>query len=420
MIVTFKQNFTEEDVEKVKASFQEMGFEDIKIVKCHNCNFPVQLWKAKGIHTVISGGTGVKAGSGGGTGTVGESYSLNFISKIPPHHWERPSNQSTGEKYFQTKQDVVIVAVLDTGIDPYIVDTDYVSESLENKPGFECFGDLGSGWNFVNDNGDIEDDSPGRHGSLVTQFIINEFKKSSTKTVKIIPLKTHNFKGQGDLFHILCAIYYATAKGANIINASWGFYYYQDDRIELLDTIMNMLKEHGILFVTAAGNQSYDDDLIASKMYYSRHSTYPTPFQLRNLAVHQFLPACLSVSDNNLITVTTTDGKQVASTENYSNIFVDVGVMADKHEDGDLWFKIPFEQTNGEAYVRGSSFATAIATGIIGANCDKNLYKQNSITKKTFINHLLTIPHNLANASLCKKVPALNQMLIKDGICLQK
>jgi len=419
IIVSFEEVPTKEQIEIVKGYFHKMGIKDIKINTCDNCELPVQLWQAENIHTIISGKT-IKAGSGPGTGTVGEHYSLNFLSEIPYHNWDKSAKQTyKAEK--STLKEVVTIAVLDTGIDPFIVDQGYIAHDLQNQPGNECFAEVQNGWNFVDNNADIEDDNPGRHGSLVTQFIINEFKKSEDRTVRIIPLKTHDRNGEGDLFKIFCAAFYAIAKGAQIINASWGFYYYESLPYEPLKILIDVLHNKGILLVTAAGNQDKSDDRIAEEIYrIKHHGGHLNAFQLRDLAIHQFLPACLSNTEANLITVTTTDGVNVAPTENHSNAFVDIGVIADKNQNEDLWFNVPFEQSSAGAVVRGSSFATAIATGIIGANCGSELYTANTINKQLFIAKLFEITRNIAGSDLCTKHAGLSQRLIKNGVCIQK
>ncbi|MEN0053885.1 MAG: S8 family serine peptidase [Mucilaginibacter sp.] len=417
LIVRFNNTPSDTEEEAVMGYFKQMGYSKIKVFRYSNCPLPVQLWEADGIDTVVSG-KGVKAGTGPGTQTVGENYSLNFLSKIPNLSWNQPGQKSSIEAPAD-KKEVVKVAVLDTGIDPFIVEPGYVGTNMENKPGYECFSDSPNGWNFINDSSDIEDDNPGRHGSLVTQFIINEFKKSPDKTVQIIPLKTHDSNGHGDLFKIFCAVYYAIAKGAKIINASWGFYYYEDEPLSQLNELIDILRQEGILFVTAAGNQSDADDTIA-KAILAQRGINPTPSQLRNLAIHQFMPANLSEEAQNLITVTTSDGDIVSATENYSNVYVDMGVIADKAEDGSLVFEVPFKQIGPAEHIGGSSFATAIATGIIGANCDTGLYIPKKVNKQSFIDDLFVASENAGAAGLCQKFPALEDDLIKDGICVLK
>ncbi|HEY4323670.1 MAG TPA: S8 family serine peptidase [Mucilaginibacter sp.] len=417
IIVTFQTKngkVDEKHIEKVKHFFHKHGVKNIKIQKCDNCELPVQLWSAEGIEVVVAG---VRAGTGGNPNLVGESYSLNFLSNIPANNWGQSDHLLTVGKSVRSNR-AVKIAVLDTGIDPFIVDKGYTSDDLQNTDECECYKDyVSEGWNFFANNRDIEDDDPARHGSLVTQFIINEFKNVADRTLTIIPVKTHDKDGQSDLFKIYCAIYYAIAKGANIINASWGFYYYDDLPIEPLNSVITTLKEKGVLFVTAAGNKlSVQDDSFAAAICRLRNHFNPLPFQLRDLALHQFLPANLSQENTNVITVTTTNGLGVAFTENHSNVFVDLGVIADETDaDNDLSFKVPFKQTGGgpPATVKGSSFATAIATGVIGANCDLNLYAHNLINKESFISELI-------EKRVGQIFPDLQSELVKNGVCIRK
>ena len=108
------------------------------------------------------------------------------------------------------------------------------------------------------------------HGTLVSQYIINEFATSQNKAVELMALKTHDKDGRGDLFSSICAIHYAMEKGAQIINASWGFYYYEDGPHPYLNNLItNVLREKGILFVAAAGNKIDDQDVFARQSIFS-------------------------------------------------------------------------------------------------------------------------------------------------------
>jgi hypothetical protein len=421
LIVTFKEKPSEKDIKEIKKSFHDKGIGQIRVVKCECCcDLTIQLWLAEDIHTVISGKV-VSGGGGLDTGTVGESYSLNFLSKIPHHNWEPTNNILTKFKTVENKiDDVILVAVLDTGIDMKIVEQRYVGNDLIHESG-ECFKNSNKGWNFVDDNDDIADNNPGRHGSLVTQYIINQFKNNPKRkrSVKIIPIKTHDHNGEGNLFNIICAIHYAIAKGAKIINASWGFYNYNNIALKQLDFLPEELKKQRVLFVTAAGNQSIEDDNTAISILAQEGIDVTDPdllvSDLRDLAKHQFLPACFSKIDENVITVTTTDGTTVASTENYSDIFVDMGVKTDERNEmnrGDLLFKVPFILTNGSSeLVGGSSFATAIATGIIGSNMEIN--NVGTIDKKSLISQLKT-------EGWCKNDERALDKFIKNGFYMDK
>jgi hypothetical protein len=427
IIATFEKEPPAEAIKELKNYIHKMGIGPIRVVKCEccNCDLTVQLWLAEDIHTIISGKT-AKAGSGGDPQTVGGNYSLNFISKIPHYNWAHPDPYKPGDHELREKrpENEIKIAVLDTGLDRSIIAPQYIGTNLQNEPGSACFKNWENGWNFVEGNDDVHDDNPGLHGSLVTQFIINQFipnpekKDDSQNTLTIIPLKTHDQNGEGDLFNIFCAVYYAIAKGAKIINASWGFYYYDTPLLQPLDLLLKELKKQGILFVTAAGNKIDSDDSKADQLYYSQNDVDLTAAELRDLDIHQFLPACFSKTDSNVLTVTTTDGKEVSPQENYSNSCVDIGVLCDVSAPGDLGFRVPFVLTSGTAPVFGSSFATAIATGVIGANCTKAHYQKNIIKKGDFIDELERT-QNSAGSKFCEKYPALKS-LIRNGVGMQK
>ncbi|HEY2580802.1 MAG TPA: S8 family serine peptidase [Mucilaginibacter sp.] len=410
-----KQPTSEEINERKKYLFDRYGIENIKIMQCGCCcDLRVQLWLADDIHTVISGNP-VTGGSGGSDHTVGDNYSLNFLSKIPTPKKVKP-NKHPGDPHnpqIKLQEDLITIAVLDTGVDLDFVDNNYIGKNLLNKTGDPCFKDSLSGWNFVDNTPDTNDDNDHLHGTLVTQYIIDQFEDLSEKEVKnelqIIPLKTHNKDGVGDLFAIYCAVHYAIAKGANIINASWGFYYYEDENtgaIKLLCKLIEESKENGILFVTAAGNETGEDD-IAKEIYKVQHGNYPNSIILRDLDFNPFIPACLSAERDNMITVTTTDDQRVAPTENFSKEYVDLGVNYKAHSGQDFEFAIPFFETGTIDYISGSSFATAIASGVIGANCDKARYVRNTINRTSFIN-------DLKAKGLCKENVTLKAK-IKDG-----
>ena len=238
-----------------------------------------------------------------------------------------------------------------------------------------------------------------------------------------MPLKTHDANGGGDLFSIVCAIHFAIAKGANIINASWGFYYYYQDSFlpYFKNLIDNELLQKGILFVTAAGNRTDYDDKLAEKIWMHQGRTPLSPVDLRNVGIHKFFPAHLSAESHNVVTTTTVDVevRNVSVQQNYSNVYVDLAIRADINRPNktlDPSFKVPFELTPGvpPAYVAGSSFATAIATGHIGANNDIAKYKP-GLRKGDFINP--SPPSTLGLSPLLERPSVQN--LVRNGTCVQ-
>lgn len=407
LIVFFRQPPTEEDTAKVKQHLSDHHqIKNVEVKRCADgCGAAVQLWKANNIHTVVAG-VPVSGGGSGGGGTVGEHYSLNFLSKIPPQNTiDFKPNDPTE---IVPGKNVVTIAVLDTGVDTKFVNPKYIADNLENTDDSPCFKDKKNGWNFVGNNDKTHDDNAPKHGTLVTQYIINQFenalKNGRGNSPRIIPVKTHDENGKSDLFSIYCGIKYAIAKGADIINASWGFYYYDGANagtVKLLNKLMKELKKKGILFVTAAGNETREEDQKAKAIYEAKNGAKPANEILRDLDINPFYPACLSENNQNVITITTADGDNVASTENYSALFVDLGVMGDDHGGEHSKFKIPFRTNDGsQTFIGGSSFAAAIASGVIGANSKRKLYRKN-VDRASFISglqakHLLKINGNLS------------------------
>ena len=423
LIIFFKNDPTEKDIRAIKDSFQKKGVKTdaISIKTCGNCKIPVQLWSAKGIHTVVNTDT-VHGGSGPQTTqTVGESYSLNYYNYVPSGRETRFDRPAFTPGKTDQKKDQIVVAVLDTGIDTRLVNPEYIWREKPAKFASECYRDVQSGWNFVADNGNFEDDHPNRHGSLVSQYIINEFKHSASNSVKIMPLKTHDKEGISDLFSVICGIHFAMAKGAQIINASWGFYYYYEIPVPYLKELITVeLKKKGILFITAAGNKTDADDDLARQIFLAEQGINLSDDQLRNLEIHTFYPARLSNAANSVIAVTTTDGKTVSPTQNYSEQFVDLGVETDRSRDGSMKFTVPFDSNTGTTdEISGSSFATAIASGIIGANCSKALYAPN-IKKSDFLSALALLPDSGGAGPLLLNQPALGRKYIIAGACVKK
>lgn len=390
-ILVFYKNGPDEGKGKViKTAVASSGIDTaaITIRRCNNCDPYVELWNGANIHTVISGG-GIIGGSGGKTKGVGEDsiayYSVNYVNEIPQENpRERPKFQPTGEKPSASGdgKDTIIIAVLDTGIDTaqWVSGAQLWVNNNDKNDGADndgnCYSDDVNGWNFIDSNNNIKDDNPAIHGSIISQYIINEFRHSTKNFVQLMTLKTHDEFGRGDLFTSLCAINYAVNKGANIINASWGFYYYYDVPHPVLsDIITSSLAAKGVLFIAAAGNQTPQSDAEARAIYEEQNPGVVFPDNLlRNLEYHSFYPATLSKGGNNVITVTTNNLDTVSKTQNYSAEYVDVGVLADTTlPTGVMKFNAPFPGSTGVT-VSGSSFATAIATGKIGSWLEKSIY----------------------------------------------
>jgi hypothetical protein len=424
ILVLYKGTPSRAKRDDIRLKLHQAGIDTtaINVRVCNSCSAHVELWQANDIHTVIHGEE-IRAGTvSGGSKGVGEDttaiYSLNYIQQIPTEELPTIRQFKFGQQQEpvpSTGKDTIVIAVLDTGIDTLdAVESQYIwrnaSEKSSSAPDADgnCYPKDIYGWNFVSNSPDVRDDNLSRHGSIISKYIVNEFAGSSTNFVQIMTLKTHDNSGSGDLFASICALHYAIDKGANIINASWGFYYYLPDPHPYLDSLITkVLADKGILFVTASGNKIDAVDAAAKAKYQDQYGVTIPDSLLRNLGIHNFFPACLSDSVNNVIVATTSTTDRVSPTQNYLSRYVDFGVTADSVDAASMKFLVPY--TSPPIYISGSSFATAILTGKIGATVNKSVYGS-SISKQTVFSELEAAP------SVVRTSPALNdRKLVRKG-----
>lgn len=210
-----------------------------------------------------------------------------------------------------------------------------------------------------------DDDSANKHGTRIAAIIAQQ----TDWNVRLMILKTHDYRGVGPLFNIFCAFDYLLQRceGVQIVNASWGYYGARNER---LACYIEQLEKKGIWFVNAAGNQTdFYDDYHGHELKVSENSQERT----------ERYPACLSNLKNKVITVTTARNRgrlQMAPpstalkltwqvVENYSTEFVDVAVGAGK--DGTF----PESLADNEATIKGSSYATAYFSGRLARYLDE-------------------------------------------------
>lgn len=175
----------------------------------------------------------------------------------------------------------VIVAVVDTGID--LTDPDFAGKIWTNpvNDAAEGYPDDVHGWNFVSDDNDVQDDNG--HGTHVSAIIAAQGNNDYgivgvAPAVQIMPLKFLDENGNGSTANAVSAIYYAVEHGARVINASWGgvqAYSPLADAIAFADA-------HNVVFVTAAGNNGTDNDVVPSYP-----ASYVQPNELSVAAIDQ-------------------------------------------------------------------------------------------------------------------------------------
>jgi len=83
------------------------------------------------------------------------------------------------------------------------------------------------------------------HGTMVSGII-----HLVAPTAQIMPLKAFHADGTGNLSDVLRAIYYATARGANVLNMSFDFTTYSSE----LEQALDYANSNGVISVASAGN----------------------------------------------------------------------------------------------------------------------------------------------------------------------
>lgn len=138
-----------------------------------------------------------------------------------------------------------------------------------------------NGYDFNSKTAHVTDGSTG-HGTHVSGVILGEhlpnaYVSGVAPKAKLLPLRFMSDDGVGDFPAALQAINYAVARGAKIINASWGGACSTD----ALRSAIAALETQGVMFVAAAGNgDPYTQigfNLDGRPMY---PAAYPNPGQI--------------------------------------------------------------------------------------------------------------------------------------------
>jgi hypothetical protein len=410
IVVWLKPNRTHEEYVSWRDDFMKKyyGPDVNEIAPCGSCDNTLLVLKGEGIKNFIQTGGTVSGSTRSSISSptvtprpqlppTGESGPM-FVSRNWRITFSKPGSSSNSSSLFQGVHtysgSVVKVAVLDTG-----VDSSELNNFRYNSSGSSCITGANSGWNFINQTPNYNDDNNIKHGTTITRFITNEIVKYKGNKIEILPVKTHTKDGVSDLSHILCALAYAKERGANIINASFGFYLPQTfldkdsinpDALLLKEFVHHYLTENNILLIAAAGNEDYENEKAAASFV-----QVPISSAWRNLDNVAFLPASLAQikSFQNVIAVTTVHNSTgtVSPRQNYSPNVVDLGVNADVVMGDYYVFSNPLSDSTET--VEGSSFAAAIVTGMLSANYDKykSVFEMNNYTKDEIWNKLSPI-----------------------------
>jgi hypothetical protein len=132
----------------------------------------------------------------------------------------------------------VVVAVVDTGVDPANPD---------------LAGRLVSGYDFVNDDADPSDDNG--HGTAVATIAAAASNSFGIAGVcwqcRVMPVKVLDSSGNGFLSDAAYGVAWAVEHGADIVNVSLG----ASGSVSALDSALAMAEEAGVLVVASAGNE---------------------------------------------------------------------------------------------------------------------------------------------------------------------
>ena len=238
----------------------------------------------------------------------------------------QPSNQRSSInlipawKKFKKKKDIV-VAVIDTGIDP---NHPFLANNLVVINGSKSTKNYGIDFSKSRIDSKQPFDEHG-HGTHVSGIV-----KSVYPNVKILALKYYNPKasGQDNLNSTIEALRYAVDQNVDIINYSGGG---PEPALEELK-ILKEAERKGILIVAAAGNEESNID-VRSNAY------YPASYGLKNIIT-------VTAHDKNL---------QMLSSSNWGKKSVDITAPG---------YRIRSALPKGRAgYLTGTSQATAFVSG---------------------------------------------------------
>ncbi|MFK7947430.1 MAG: S8 family serine peptidase, partial [Saprospiraceae bacterium] len=231
----------------------------------------------------------------------------------------------------------IVIGLLDTGVDylhPDLANHIWTNNNETPNDGIDNdnngYVDDYHGYNFVFNNGNPIDNNG--HGTSVAGIITaerdNNIGVAGVCDAKVMALKVFDANGKTRTSRIVRALNYAINMGVDITNNSWGGAIFSN----AIYRAIQRTETAGQLFVAAAGNIAYDND------------------------INGFYPAAYNV--NNIITVGATDDNDLKTNfSNYGQTTVDLFAP------GEAIYTTKLNSTYGN--VNGTSFAAPFVTGAL-------------------------------------------------------
>jgi len=156
------------------------------------------------------------------------------------------SSALIAESHDRTVGAGTLVAVLDTGVDPFHP----LLRHRLSMDGLDLISDDSSPWETadgIDGDGDGDIDEAAGHGTFVSGLVA-----LVAPAATILPYRVLDDEGHGTTFDVCQAVLAATDRGADVINMS--FVYHQRSRV--LDRILDEASDRGVVLVSGAGNDS--------------------------------------------------------------------------------------------------------------------------------------------------------------------
>lgn len=301
-----------------------------------------------------SGSTGPKCTGNACVGAQGDDFTASVGDNTTFHTESNALGTLTlhAVKISNNKPKAFILAIIDGGIDSTLFDSQ-LKDILWRGDGSSS-----SKRNFTAEGGPNEfyDSTHSRHGSAVAALALEQFFNSGIYPQLMI-LKVFDSTETTSTFSVGCALKYAIDHNATVINASWGY----SSQVPNTDSVMHYYiglaagQNKVIPIVAAAGNATVtaQDQICAIVNPLSN-----------NIALndkHFFYPACFTLTDGHVISVTGLNGNLgPCYYQDYSPLYITVGVQNTVSDSCCIYRPAYMDPSH---FMEGTSFATPVISG---------------------------------------------------------